>query len=344
MITDPAELRLLVQEIFRALGSGPHEAERIAYYLVEANLVGHDSHGVIQVPRYVERVRAGHLIPNQQAEVVREGDWFAVLDGQLGFGQVMGESALRLALAKCGQLGFAVVSLRHSGHLGRIGDWAELAARAGMISLHFVNTSGGGILVAPHGGIERRLSADPIAAGVPVAEGLPIILDISTCTLAEGKLRLAANQGNPVPEGCILDNQGRPTTDPKDFYANPPGAILPLGGHKGFALAVVVEILAGALSGGSCSRPGKKVVANNMLSIVIDPERFRDRAEFDRDIADFTAWVKSAATVTEGGEILMPGEPEHRTRQQRSREGIPLDETTWAQLRQAAESVGVAAR
>ena len=341
MTIDHVTLRKLVETIFTAAGSHHHEAERIAHYLVEANLTGHDSHGVIQVSRYVQRVRAKELVPNQKVEIVSENEVMAVLDGRLGFGQVIGEEATQVALDKCAKFGVSLVALRNAGHLGRIGDWAEMAAGQGKLSLHFVNTSGGGILVAPHGGKERRLSADPIAAGVPVPGGPPILADLSTCTIAEGKIRVAANKGAQVPENSILDGHGNPTTDPQAFYASPPGAILPLGGHKGFALGVIVEVLAGALSGGSCSRPGNKVVANNMLTIVIDPARLRARAEFDQDLADFTSWIKSAATVAADGEILMPGEPEHRSRVTRLREGIPLDETTWNQLQETARSLNI---
>ncbi len=341
MTIDHVSLKKLVRDIFAAAGSRQHEAERISHYLVEANLVGHDSHGVIQVPRYVDRLRAGTLVPNQTVEIVSENEILAVLDGRLGFGQVVGEEAMRIALDKCVKFGLSLVALRNAGHLGRIGDWAEMTAREGKVSLLFVNTSGGGILVAPHGGTERRLSANPIAAGVPVSGGPPIILDISTCTIAEGKVRVASNKGVNVPEGCLLDAQGQPTTDPRDFYASPPGAILPLGGHKGFALGVIVEVLAGALSGGSCSRPGTKAVSNNMLAIVIDPDRLRERSAFDLDLADFTTWVKSSRTVAPDGEILMPGEPEHRSRTERLRGGIPLDPTTWQQLQTVARSLGL---
>jgi uncharacterized oxidoreductase len=339
MTIDHLTLRQLVREIFGAVGSNHHESERIAHYLVEANLVGHDSHGVIQVPRYVDRVRAGELVCNQTVEIVSENLVLTVLDGRLGFGQVMGEEAVRIALDKCAKFGLSLVALRNAGHLGRIGDWAEMAAREGMISLNFVNTSGGGILVAPHGATERRLSADPIAVGVPVPGGPPLLADLSTCTIAEGKIRVAANKGATVPESSILDGEGRPTIDPQAFYGSPPGAILPLGGHKGYALAVMVEVLAGALSAGSCSRPGTRVVANNMLTIVIDPARLRARKDFDQDIANFTAWVKSARTATPDGEILMPGEPEHRSRVKRLREGIPLDPTTWNQLQSVAQNL-----
>ena len=177
-----------------------------------------------------------------------------------------------------------MVALRNSGHLGRIGDWAEMAAHAGKVSLHFVNTSGGGILVAPFGGSQRRLSANPIAAGVPVKNGPPIILDISTCTIAEGKIKVAFNKGAKVPDGCILDGEGNPTNDPKAFYATPPGAILPLGGHKGYGLSVIAEVLAGALTGGSCSHFGVDRVANNMLSIIFDPAFFQSADGFAEEI------------------------------------------------------------
>lgn len=339
MNIDHVSLKKLIQDIFAAAGSHHHEAERIGHYLVEANLVGHDSHGAIRVPRYIEWVRGGTLIPNQTLEIVSENEVLAVVDGHFGFGQVMGEAAMRIGLDKCAKFGVSVVALRNGGHLGRIGDWAEMAAAAGKISLHFVNTGGGGILVAPHGGTQRRLSADPIAAAVPVPGGSPIVVDLSTCTIAEGKIRVAANKGTCVPANAILDSEGQPTTDPKIFYGSPPGAILPLGGHKGFALGVLVEVLAGALSAGNCSRPGVKVVSNNMLTIVLDPARFVSLDAFHKDIADFVDWVKSARTATPDGEILMPGEPEQRTRRQRLREGIPLDETTWGQIQDVARSL-----
>jgi uncharacterized oxidoreductase len=337
-------LERLVSDIFAAAGCGAAEHERIARYLVEANLVGHDSHGVIRVPSYIDWLRSGKVIANQALKIVFENDVLAVVDGQFGFGQVMGEEATRLLIAKAGRQGVAAVALRNSGHLGRIGDWALLAARAGKVSVHVVNTSGGGILVAPFGGNERRLSANPIAAGVPVAGGEPIVVDISTCTIAEGKIKVAFNQGARVPDGCIVDGEGRPTDDPKAFYATPPGAILPLGGHKGYCLSVLAEVLAGALTGGGCSHFGVDRVANNMFSLGIDPAFLRSSPDFSAEIDRFIAHVKSARTVVPDGEILMPGEPEARTRDRRKRDGIELDETTWGQIVAIAESVGVSAR
>jgi uncharacterized oxidoreductase len=334
-------LERLVSGIFAAAGCGAAEHERIARYLVEANLVGHDSHGVIRVPSYIDWLRSGKVIANQSLKIVFENDVLAVVDGEFGFGQVMGEEATKLLIAKASRHGVAVVALRNSGHLGRIGDWAAMAARAGQVSLHVVNTSGGGILVAPFGGNERRLSANPIAAGVPVERGEPIIVDISTCTIAEGKIKVAFNQGVTVPDGCIVDGLGRPTDDPKAFYAKPPGAILPLGGHKGYSLSVLAEVLAGALTGGGCSHFGVDRVANNMFSLGIAPAFLRSSQDFSSEIERFITHVKSSRTVAPDGEILMPGEPEARTRARRLHDGIDLDAMTWGQIVAVAESLGL---
>jgi uncharacterized oxidoreductase len=341
MAIDAPRLHRVVDSIFAAAGCRAEESARVARYLVEANLVGHDSHGVIRVPSYIDWLRAGKVLANQTLEVVTETDVLAVVDGRFGFGQTMGEAAMDLGVAKCRRSGLAAVALRNSGHLGRIGDWAERAVAAGLISLHFVNTSGGGILVAPTGGTRRRLSANPIAAGVPREDAAPIIVDVSTCLIAEGKIRVALNRGLRVPAGCLLDGHGLPTDEPRAFYAEPPGAILPMAGHKGYALSFLVEVLAGALTGGSCSDPAVKRVANNMLTILVDPNAFRAHEEFRREIERFIAHVKACPTAEPDGEILAPGEPEARARARRLAEGIDLDDTTREQIRATAGSLGL---
>jgi uncharacterized oxidoreductase len=336
------QLRKLTTAIFHAAGCQPAEAECIATHLVEANLVGHDSHGAIRIASYVQWLRAGKVLADRKIQVVFENDAIAVVDGQFGFGQTIGAQAMTLAIDKSNRHGVAVVALRNSGHLGRIGDWPLMAARAGKLSLHFVNTSGAGILVAPFGGINRRLSANPIAAGIPVAGGAPIILDMSACTMAEGKIRVALNKGVSVPENCLLDSRGKPTTDPRVFYADPPGSILSIAGHKGYGLAVVCEVLAGALTGGGCSNPANAdKVVNGMLSIVLDPARFQDDATFGAEINRFIAWVKSSEKAAPDGEILMPGEIEERTRVKRLRDGLDIEETTWSQILATAKTVGL---
>src|SRR5262249_35727354 len=234
-----------------------------------------------RVPFYVEWAKVGKVVPNQHIKVVFENDVIAVVDGQYGFGQVLGEEAMRLGIDKAKRHGVAVVALRNAGHLGQIGAWPLLVARAGLTSLHWVNTSGAGILVAPFGGINRRLSANPIAAGGPVKNGEPIVLDMSACTIAEGKIKVALNKGVQVPPNCIVDSKGRPTTDPKVFYATPPGAILSIAGHKGYGLGVVAELLAGALTGGGCSDPkNANRLANGMLSIILNQNVFQREDAF----------------------------------------------------------------
>ncbi len=337
------KLAALTAAIFTHAGSSDEEAETIARHLIEANLVGHDSHGVIRVPAYVQWVDDGKLVPNQSISVVFENDAVAIVDGNFGFGQVIGEQAVDLGIEKCRASGLSMVGLRNAGHVGRVGDWAIRAAAQGLVSLHFVNTSGGGILVAPFGGIERRLSANPIAAGIPVAGGLPIVVDLSTCVIAEGKIRVALNKGVPVPEGAILDGHGNPTTDPEVFYGDPPGTILTIGAHKGYALSVLCEVMAGAITGSGCSNPDNPTankIVNGMLSLYIDPATVAGEA-FAGEIAALVKWVKTSAKAEPGGEILMPGDPEERNKAERLANGIPLDDKTWKQLAETAAKVGI---
>ena len=237
------------------------------------------------------------------------------------------------------------MAIRNSGHLGRIGAWPEQLAAAGLVSVHFVNTSGFGILVAPFGGSDRRLSANPIAAGAPGPDGTPIVLDIATSIVAEGKLQVALNAGDTIAPGAILDGAGRPTTDPAAFYAEPPGAILPFGGHKGSGLSMFCEILAGALTGGGISHPGNPSagrLVNNMLSLAFDPAAFGTEHNFAAEIRRLADWVKASRPANPGGEVLLPGEIEARTRARRSQHGVPLDAVTWNQLAASARSLGVA--
>lgn len=336
-------LRRLTARIFSGGGCDPTEAERVAHYLIEANLVGHDSHGVIRTTAYIDWLLAGKVLANQQLTTILETDALAVVDGNFGFGQTIGELAVDLGIAKCARHGVAVIALRNSGHLGRIGDWPLRAAQAGLVSLHFVNTSGAGMLVAPYGGIDRRLSACPIAAGVPVAGSEPLLVDVSMCTIAEGKIRVALNKGVPVPDHCIIDSQGQPTNDPRVFYADPPGAILPMGQHKGYALAMITEVLAGAFTGGSCTSPAHaQRLANSMFSVYFDPRHFGDADSIGAEVRRFVEFVKSARRADANQEILVPGEIESRCRASRLGTGIPLDPSTWRQLLDVAARVNVA--
>lgn len=342
MLIGQERLKQLVQSIFAAAGCRSPEDERIAHHLVEANLAGHDSHGVIRVSYYIDYLRKGMVRANQKIQLVFETDTLAVVDGCLGFGQVIGEQTMQVAIEKARKQGVAVVALRNSGHLGRIGDWPLMAVHAGLASLHFVNSSGFGILAAPFGGIDRRLSANPIAAGIPVQNGPPIILDISTCAIAEGKVRVARNKGTRVPQGCLIDSEGRPTDDPARFYTEPPGAILPFGGHKGYGLGVIAEMFAGAIGGNGCSSPERKShMASGMLTIAVDPQWIPNELGFEAEVRRFIDFVKSSRRAQSDQDILMPGEIEERTREQRLAAGIELDATTWAALLETAASMGL---
>jgi uncharacterized oxidoreductase len=341
---DHAELRGLVRTVFGHAGSEPREAEILATHLVEANLMGHDSHGVIRIAPYLEWLKAGKVRANRHARVVTDLGAVIAVEGDRGYGLVIAGEAMALAIERARDGGAAVLALRECSHLGRVGAWAEMAAEAGLVSVHFVNTSGFGIHVAPHGGSDRRLSANPIAAGVPVPGRPPIILDMATSSIAAGKIRVAHNKAESLPEGCMLDKYGRPTRDPASFYSDPPGAILPFGGHKGSGLSLICEVLAGSLTGGLSSHPDNPSadrLVNNMLSIVLDPARLSSAADYGADVTRLVEWVTGSPPIEPGGEVLLPGEVERRTKAERSARGLPLDDKTLGQVRSAARSVGV---
>lgn len=340
MTINHEKLRQLAAKVFERAGCNSGEAGIIAKHLIEANLTGHDSHGVIRVSYYVQWLREQRVFANRHAEVVVKADSFAVLNGQFGFGQVLGEEAVAIGIEMAKKNNIAVVGLKNSGHLGRIGDWAEMAGEAGLISIHFVNGNGYAILAAPFGGIDKRLSSNPICIGIPRGAWPMILLDMATCKVSQGKIMIAKNQGEELPEDSILDANGKPTRDPNLF-----GAILPLSpGHKGYGLSLMCEILAGALTGGDTSHinsPTVRCIGNGMLSIYIDQKRFGDNNKFLAEIDKLTAWIKASPTATPDGEILLPGEPEYRTRKERLENGIPLDEETWRQFVETAKSLGI---
>lgn len=329
----------LVTAIMHAAGCNATEAGTVARRLVDSNLVGHDSHGVLRVGKYLEWMHCGWLKANQTPTIAFESETIAIVDGNRGFGQVVGEFAGMLGTKKAAKTGIALVGLRNCGHLGRVGDWAELAAAAGQVSLHFLNTSNG-LRVAPFGGSDRRLSTNPITIGVPVAGGEPVIMDMTTSMAAEGKLMVAVNRGERVPGGWIIDKQGQPTTEPKDFYDG--GALLTVGGHKGSGLSIVTDLLAGAISTGRSSDPADNVLRNNMLSIYIAPAVYDAAGTVDREVARFVAWVKASPPIRPEAPVLLPGEVERKTRTERTAHGIPIDDKTHADLLAAAASVGIA--
>jgi len=337
-ILPATKLADLVAAIMEGAGCGADEAKTVARRLVDSNLVGHDSHGVLRVAKYLEWMRDGTLKPNTPPTVAFESDTIAIIDGNRGFGQVIGEFATRLGIAKARERGIAMIGLRNCGHLGRVGDWSDMAAAEGLVSLHFLNTSGAQ-RVAPYGGSDRRLSTNPISIGVPVQGEDPVILDVTTSTVAEGKLMVAMNRGEQVPEGWIIDKDGAPTTDPKEFYDG--GALLTVGAHKGSGLSMITDLLAGAVSTGRSSDPADPILRNNMLSIYIAPDVYDAGGGVAREARRFVEFVKASPPAKPGEPVLAPGDVERRNRAARLASGVSLDDKTWSDLMGAAASVGI---
>ncbi len=341
-------LRAAVAEMLRAAGTAPASAEIVAADLLEANLQGHDSHGVQLAPRYVLNVLAGKLNPGASVQVAQQTGAIIVADGGMGFGQVVGRQAMDLAIAAAREGGLGLLALRNVHHLGRIGAYGDQAVAAGMLSIHFVNAVSGPPVVAPFGGREARFGTNPICIAVPPVApgGPPLILDFATSALAIGKVRVAHAAGRPVPEGSLVDHAGRPTTDPGVMYnEGPRGALLPFGLHKGSGLALMCEILAGALTGGGTNQPATpkdRGIVNGMLALVLDPARFGDIGAFRAETAAMVAHVK-AASPPDGPPLLVAGEKERLTRAERGRDGIPVPDATWAELCAAAAEVGIPA-
>ena len=352
MLIQADRLRAFATDIFAAAGCEREEGERIARYLVGADLAGHPSHGVIRVPRYVSAMRDGKVHPGQSISVVTETDAIAILDGHFGFGQTIAEQAVDLGIDKARRHGVSVIGLKNVSHLGRIGDWPERAAVAGMVSIHFVNTSGIGLLVAPFGAAERRMSTNPFAVGVPVAGADPVILDFATSIVAEGKVMVSVDGGKPLPEGALVDAEGNITSDPEVIYgpiteARPlnsrggSGAIRAMGEHKGSGLSIVCELLAGALATSGAAKAGVTQLSNGMLSIYMDVATFDSGGGFADEVAQYLDFARSARPIDPDKPVLLPGEPERQSRADFAANGIPLQDTTWRSLVDTAALVGM---
>ena len=351
MVTIKAEsMSAFVSDIFAKAGTSRAEADRIGKCLVIANLTGHDSHGVQRVPRYLQWMREGIFVADRVVAVVTETPVYAVVDGLHGFGQTVAPQAVQIGIDKCRAMGLSMVALRNAGHIGRVGDWAEMAAAAGFVSVHFVNAAGSS-LVAPFGGVDRRFSTAPYCVGVPRTGETPLILDFATSVVAEGKVLNASFGGKKIPADALVGPDGSMSNDPHVLYgAYTPsgprdyrqgeGAIRAFGDHKGSGLAFMCELLGGSLTGTGATEEGRRF-ANGMLSFYVDPARIDPEGFFPTDVAKYTKHVKSARPVTPGGEVLVPGEPELRMRAERGKNGLPLPDDTWAAIVAAAKSVGL---
>ena len=341
----PEVLHRWVADIFLSSGSSETEARLTADHLVLSNLSGHDSHGVGMVPRYVKALASGELILNQQIEVITDSGSLMIIDAKRGIGQSMTHQAMKIAIQRAKDTGVCIMGLRHSHHLGRVGHWAEQAVAEGLISIHFTNAVSSH-WVAPYGGAEARFVTNPFTVGIPRpdADGGPIVLDFATSAIAQGKVRVAYNAGKKTPEGALMDHEGKLTTNPGVLFEPVDGrigALTTMAAHKGYALAMVCELLGAALTGGPVTIPAnqpKAGVWNNMLTIVFDPARFGTQSAFEQSTRDFVDWVKSARLADGHDEIMMPGDPERKSRKARA-SSLPIDEGTITEMDIAAATV-----
>lgn len=338
---DAASLTEAATATFAAAGCARNEASTVAHALVEANVFGHDSHGIGLLPRYIDNLRLGLARAGQAVRIVADHGALVGIDGGRGFGQVLGEQAMEIAIDRARATGVCVAGLANAHHLARIGRWAEQCAAAGFASVHFVNVLSRP-LVAPWGGTDARLATDPFCVGVP-HEPHPLILDFATSTVALGKVDVALAAGRRMSEGLLIDAAGRPTVDPAVMFTEPVGALLPFGQHKGFALAVMCEILGGALSGGQVQHehPGPNPMLNNMLSIVFAPDKLVTREALARQVGELASWLRGSPLAPGASAIFLPGEPERVAAAERLRDGIPLPRRTLDALSACARSVGV---
>lgn len=330
--------------LLHAGGVGADEAQLVADSLVAANLRGHDSHGVMRIPYYLDGVAKGEVISGAELSVIRDEPSVVVADGHWGFGQTQARRLTQRVIDKAASTGVGIGTLIHCAHVGRLGEYCEQAAEAGLVSMMMVNTHGTARRVAPVGGTAPRLGTNPLAIGVP-ADGGPLVLDFGTSATAEGKVRVKKIAGQVCPDGWLLDSAGQPTNDPNKLYADPPGTILPMGGdqaYKGFGLALMVEIFAGALSGGLCAREKPLNQLGNCVYLqVLDPGRLGGADHFADQVRCLVDFVRSCPARAGAGEILLPGDPERRVLAARSTAGIPFDDGNWRQLADLAQRLKV---
>ena len=327
-------LRTMLEEIYQAKGTPADEAEIVARHQVTANLVGHDSHGVIQTPAYVKRIDDGEIVPGAAFDIERSTPTTAVIDANWGFGFVQTERAMQRAIDMAHDAGVGAVTVRCQGHIGRLGAYAKMAADAGMIALVAADSGRAPKAVAPFGGRSRRLGTNPLSVGIPRASGAPIVLDMATSAVAAGKIGLARSRGDSIPEGWVIDAEGHHTTDPNAYYDG--GALLPLGGeqgYKGFGLSVVVEVLCGLLTGlGFGVYPDGRHNDGCFLA-VFNVSHFRDPGEFSSEVDDFVEYLKGSPPAAGSSGVLYPGELEERSLAQREQDGVEIEPATWTALR-----------
>jgi LDH2 family malate/lactate/ureidoglycolate dehydrogenase len=341
-IVDPEPLQRLLGAALQAVGAGAGQAATVARHMVGANLAGHDSHGVQLLPTYIDRVQRGDIVPGAPYEVLDETPTTARVDGHWGFGQVVSERAMALAIAKAQGARVAAVTVVRQAHVGRVADYPLLAARAGLIGIMCCDSGRTAKQVVPFGGREPRLGTNPLCIALPSDLEAPVFIDMATSAAAANKIAVYRNRGQQLPPGWIVDRDGNPSTDPEDYAAG--GALLPVGGgqgHKGYGLGFMIEVFTGVLTGLGFGVDPSGRHNDGALLLVLDPGAFRAAETFRAEVAAFARYVKATPPAPGFEEVLYPGELEWRTEQERRRHGIPVDEATWSAVSRTADSLGL---
>ncbi len=329
------ELRDTATRIFRAAGADPEPTAILVNHLIDANLAGHDSHGVIRIPAYIQAILRGQIQPNARPSIIQETPVSALVDGNWAFGQISARYGIDVAIAKAKAQGVAVVGVVRCNHIGRLGTYSTLAAKQGVVAMVTIGSIGNS--TAPFGGRKGAFGTNPFSFGFPAGDRPDVMVDFATSAIAGGKVQVARAKHEPVPPGSLLDKNGQPTTDPNAYFDG--GMLLPFGGHKGSALATLSVLLSHVLTGAYNFTDKTSLTGTFMLAI--DAGLFRDRAAVEADADRVLGKIKDVPPAPGFDEVLVPGEPEVRTAERRLKEGIPVAEDTWAEIVAAAQSVGV---
>lgn len=338
MLMIPASrLRSVALAIFRAVGTPEDVATETVDILIESNLAGHDSHGVQLIPSYVRFAKEGHVLAEARAEVVQETPTTALVAGRWGWGQHTAAYATRVAVRKAREMKVAVVAMVECNHVGRLGEYAERAAAEGIALIGTLGSANKTGSTAPYGGRRGVLGTNPFAFGIPAGKHDRVLLDFATTLIAGNKVAVAAAKGEMLPDGAILDKNGRPSRDPKDLRDG--GVMLPFGAHKGYALAVCAELLGNIVSPSYRWRgPGRW---GGTLFIAFDPAMFAPRDEYEAATDAVIDRIKAVEPAEGFNEILIPGDPENRARAKRGAEGVPVPEATWKALGETTATLGL---
>jgi LDH2 family malate/lactate/ureidoglycolate dehydrogenase len=337
-------LHTIGKELLVAAGSAPDEAEVVMRHCIDANLAGHDSHGIIQIPTYIDRIRVGHIVPGAEWTIVQESPTTTVIDGHWGFGYTVSERAMQLTIDKAARVNVAATTVFRQGHIGRLASYTLMAARADMIGLITADSGRSTKQVAPFGGREARIGTNPLSIAIPSDLDGPLFLDMATSAVAAGKIQLAASRGEPVPAGWIVDASGRPSTDPGDLRRG--GALLPLGGsegYKGSGLAVIVEILCGLLTGLGFGMDPSGRHNDGCFMAAFNVAAFRPLGDFKREVAEFARYLKATPPAEGSSGVLYPGEIEFVREQDRRANGIDVEDATWKKLEDLSRQFGITA-